>query len=326
MTSNATRVALVHAHDYDIDLGGLEQIHPFDVHKYSRIRERLLADGVVGEQDFVAPDELRDEEILLVHTPAFLDSLRDSKQVADYLEAPVLAMLPPNLLEQGILRAFRLASAGTILAARLAMEHGIALNLGGGFHHASPSRGDGFCIYADVPIAIRILQREQLARRSMIVDLDVHQGNGTILCCQRDAGVFTFSMHERDIYPLPKQKGSLDLALDPKTGDAEYLEMLARHLPGAIDAFQPELVFLIAGCDTLSGDPLAHLAMTTEGIARRDRYVLGLCRERTIPVTMLLGGGYSRDAWLVQYASVRQIVEHYGVAKAIASLRVRPAS
>jgi histone deacetylase 11 len=310
--TNPASVALVHASGYDIDLGGLEQIHPFDVHKYSRIRQQLVGDGVAAESDFCAADEVRSEEVLLVHTPAFVDSLREPKRIAEYLAFPVVGMLPSTVVEQGILGAFRRASGGTVLAARLALEHGIAINLGGGYHHATPSRGDGFCIYADVPIAIRLLQREGRLKRAMIVDLDVHQGNGSILCCRNDASVFTFSMHEKNIYPIPKEKGCLDIELEPNTADRAYLELLGHHLPEALDDFQPDLVFLIAGCDTLGGDPLAHLAMTREGIVQRDQYVVEQCLKRKIPVTVLLGGGYSPEAWRVQYASVRGILDTFG--------------
>ncbi len=311
MSANVTNVALIHSPTYDIDLGGLEQIHPFDVHKYSKIRRQLVSDGLVDDDDFIAPDELNSQQILLVHSREFLDSLQQSPRVAQYLESPVIGMLPAAVVEQGILRAFRQASGGTVLAARLALEHGIAINLGGGFHHAAPSHGEGFCIYADVPIALRVLEQEHRLTRSMIVDLDVHQGNGSILCCRDDAGVCTFSMHEGNIYPIPKQKGCVDIELEAGTDDETYLNLLAHHLPGALELFQPELVFLIAGCDTLAGDPLAHLAMTADGIVRRDAYVVQQCRQRNIPVAMLLGGGYSSQAWRVQYASVRRLVETF---------------
>lgn len=304
-------VALVHAPAYDIDLGGLEQIHPFDVHKYSKIRRQLVADGVTAETDFLLPEEVRTDEILLVHTPSFLESLADVKRVAQYLEFPMLGMLPAPLVDQGILRAFRHAAGGTILAARQALEHGLAINLGGGFHHASPTQGDGFCVFADVPIALRVLQREGRLGRAMIVDLDVHQGDGSILCCREDASVFTFSMHEADLYPIPKQKGSLDLELEPHTGDSRYLELLARHLPQVLRRFRPDLLLLIAGCDTLAGDPLAHLAMSPEGVARRDAFVIEEAQRQGIAVAMLLGGGYSPEAWRVQYASIRQILTRF---------------
>ena len=312
VTALDQNIALVHAPSYDIDLGGLEQIHPFDVHKYSKIRQQLVRDGVVAEAAFLVPEELRPDEILLVHTPDFLASLGDAQRVAGYLEFPVLGMLPPGIIDQGIIRAFRHSSGGTILAAREALRRSLAINLGGGYHHASPSHGDGFCVFADVPIALRVLQREGRLRRAMIVDLDVHQGDGSILCCREDASIFTFSMHEGNLYPIPKQKGSLDLELEAHTGDERYLELLARHLPVALDSFRPELLMLIAGCDTLAGDPLAHLAMSPEGIARRDAYVIDECRQRGIAVAMLLGGGYSPEAWQVQYRSIRQILSRYG--------------
>ncbi len=309
------KVALVHSPRYDINLGGMERAHPFDIHKYAKIRKQLVADGTVTDGDFFVPDVLSKEQILLVHTPEFVQSLKSSTTVAVYLEAPVTRFLPAAVLDRGLLSAFRHASGGTILACRLALEHGIAVNLGGGYHHAKPDKGEGFCIYADMPIAIRILKDEGLVRRVLIVDLDVHQGNGTIVCCQDDNSVFTFSMHQGNIYPIPKEAGDLDVELESGTGDAAYMKLLRQHLPGAIERAACDLVILQAGCDTLRGDPLASLSMTREGIAQRDSYVIDTCVARGIPVAMTLGGGYSQQAWSVQQASIREIVERYGLAR-----------
>ncbi len=308
-------MTLVYSKKYEINFGGLERAHPFDIHKYTKIAKQLIADEVVAVRDFHVPDELSREQILLVHTPAFLTSLKSSTTVAEYLEAPMVAVLPAGMIDRGMLRAFRHASGGTILAARLALKHGIAVNIGGGYHHAKPDRGEGFCVYADMPIAIRVLRKEKLVRRVLVVDLDVHQGNGTIGCCQGDPDVFTFSMHQRDIYPIPKEKGDLDIELRAGTDDETYLRLLREALPDVIKRSRPELVILQAGCDTLKGDPLAGLAMTQDGIVRRDAYVIDTCVARGIPVVMTLGGGYSRQAWKVQHASVRNIIETYDTAR-----------
>ena len=308
----ATVVALVYSKRFEINLAGLERSHPFDVHKYSRIAKQLVKDGLVSTGDFQVPDELSREEMLLVHTPEYLESLKSSLAVARYLEAPLAAVLPALLIDRSLLRAFRHASGGTILAGRLALRQGVAINIGGGYHHAKPEVGEGFCIYADIPIAIRLLQREKLIRRALVVDLDVHQGNGTAVCFRGDDSVFTFSMHQADIYPIPKEKSACDVELRPGTDDETYLGILRQVLPGVIDRSRPDLVILQAGCDTLAGDPLADLAMTREGIVRRDGYVIDTCVERGIPVLMTLGGGYSRQAWRVQHASIRRILETHG--------------
>ncbi len=306
-------VALVYSQHYDFELAGWERTHPFDLHKYARIHRQLVADGLARPSDFHEPHELSREEILLAHRPRYLETLQNPLAVAEYLEAPLLGFLPAEVVQQGLLRAFRYASAGTILAARLALEHGMGVNLGGGYHHAKPTRGEGFCVYNDLAIAIHVLRQAQLVRRVLVVDLDVHQGNGTIVCWRHSPDVFTFDMHEADVYPIPKEEGDLDIPLSAGTGDAEYLGLLERHLPGVLDGFRPEVVLFQAGCDPLRNDPLAHLALSESGILRRDACVVDWCVQRRVPVAVVLGGGYSAEAWKVQYASIARMIAQYGL-------------
>ena len=309
------RVAVVYSKKYEINMGGLEKTHAFDIHKYEKIRKQLVADGLIAERDCFVPKELSREEILLVHTPAFLDNLKHSAKVAEYIEAPVARLVPARMLDAGMLRAFRHASGGTILGARLALEHGIAVNIGGGYHHAKPDKGEGFCIYADMPIAIRLLQKEKRIARALVVDLDVHQGNGTAVCLQGEPSVFTFSVHQGNIYPIPKEKSDLDIELRAGMDDDAYMKVLRGALPGVIDRARPDLVFLQAGCDVLKGDPLADLAMTKDGIVARDAYVIDTCVKRKLPVVMVLGGGYSKEAWSVQHASIAGLLRTYGAIR-----------
>ena len=307
------RVAVVYSKHYQMSMGGLERMHSFDIRKYARIYLKLNTEGLVRPEDVFVPEAVTREQILLVHSEAFLASLKDSNTVARYLEAPMVAVVPAGLVDAGILNAFRYSTGGTVLAAQLALKYGIAINIGGGYHHAGPDAGEGFCVYADMPIAIRVLQKEGLVRRALVVDLDVHQGNGTAKCFAGDDSVFTFSMHEGDIYPVPKATSDLDVELAAGTGDKEYLALLKKHLPDVLERSRPDIVFLQAGCDTLKGDPLANLAMTKEGIVRRDAMVIDECVRRGIPVLMVLGGGYSRQAWEVQYESVRRTLEKHGL-------------
>ena len=308
------RVAVVYSRQYQIDLAGLERLHSFDIHKYAKIYRALLAGGALRAGDVFVPHPVTDEQVLRVHSRAFLESLGSSRAVGRYLEQPKIGKMPGRLADAAIVSAFRHATGGTVLAARLAMRHGVAINLAGGYHHAKPDAGEGFCIYNDIAVAIRDLQARRLARRALVVDLDVHQGNGTAVCFRGDESVFTFSMHEGDIYPVPKETSDLDVELPAGMGDEAYLRILAGHLPRLLERARPDVVILQAGCDTLAGDPLARLAMTPGGIVRRDAMVIDACVRRGVPVVMTLGGGYSAGAWRAQYASVvRTLVRHGGV-------------
>ena len=308
----AGRVAVVYSAEYQIDLAGLERLHPCDIHKYARIYRELVGAGLLTPDHVYVPKPVTEETILRVHTRGFLTSLKSSSTVAKYLEAGIVAVLSASVVDSGLLRPFRCASGGTLMAARQALQCGIAVNIGGGYHHAKPDRGEGFCIYADVPIAIRTLQAEGKIKTALVVDLDVHQGNGTAVCLANDKTTFTFSMHQRDIYPIPKEKSDLDVEVGAGTDDQAFLAALGKHLPIALGRSSPDIVFLVAGCDTLAGDPLASLAMTEGGVVKRDAMVVDACVERGVPVVMTLGGGYSEGAWHAQYASIRQIIERYG--------------
>lgn len=193
------------------------------------------------------------------------------------------------------------------------MNHGIGINLGGGFHHAKPEKGEGFCIFADIPIAIRSLHHAFGDLCNLIIDLDVHQGNGLAVCHESDDDVFIFSMHQGDIYPIPKEKCDLDIELSPDTKDEEYIHILNENLPVIFDRAKPDIVFYIAGCDTAAEDPLASLEMTARGINTRDMIVIDHCSSNGIPVVMTLGGGYSSHAWEIQYETIRRIIEKYGL-------------
>jgi len=306
------RLCVVYSGRYQINFGGLEKLHPFDIQKYVKIYQQLVREGLLAPADVFVPEEASRAQLLTVHTPAYLRDLRDSAKLARYVEFGALSFSPTALNDAAMLQPFRFATGGTILAARLALKHGMAINLGGGYHHAEPDRGGGFCIYADMPIAIRVLQSEGLIRRALIVDVDVHQGNGTAKCIADDPDVFTLDLHERDIYPMPKEKNDLDVPLPAGTTDAEYLKVLAKHLPSAFDTARPDIVFVQAGVDGLAGDPLAHFELTAEGIRQRDAMIFAEAHRRGVPVVMVLGGGYSPQAWRVQFESIRSLIATYG--------------
>ena len=202
-----------------------------------------------------------------------------------------------------------LCAGGTLRTAQAALRDGAAVHLGGGFHHAFPDHGEGFCLIHDVAIAIRMLQRERAIRRALVVDLDVHHGNGTAAIFSGDDTVFTFSMHQQNNYPAWKPPSDLDLGLPDATGDQDYLALLERHLPVILDRHGPDLVVYLAGADPYERDQLGGLALTIDGLRRRDAYVLGTARSRGLPVAVTLAGGYAaneRDTVEIHVNTVRE--------------------
>lgn len=308
------KVPIVYSPKYKINVFGMEKLHPFDIAKYDKIYAGLKKDGLVTDKNLVNPSEVTREQMLLVHSPKYIDSLKKTANVAGYLEAPPLKIIPDSMLDRMVVSRFRKASGGTIAAARLALKHPskMAFNLGGGYHHAKPDVGEGFCIIADVPIAIRVLQKEGLIKRALVIDTDIHQGNGTILCLKDDPSTYTFSIHEGGIYPMPKEKGDLDLELQAGVTDDLYLKVLAEHLDDLFKKSKPNIVFHVAGCDALAGDPLANGKMTHEGIAKRDQMIVAACKKHGVPYVMTMSGGYSKDAWSAQYKSIKAILEAEG--------------
>jgi len=302
---------IVYSPKYKISVFGLEKLHPFDIAKYDKIYAGLLKDGLVTKATVVDPPEVTRQEMRLIHTADYIEKLKNNKQVAGFLEAPQMKIIPKAMIDRMVVSRFRKASGGTIAAARLALKHPskMAFNLGGGYHHAKPAKGEGFCIIADVPIAIKVLQKEGLIRRALIIDTDIHQGNGTIACLPKDPTTYTFSMHERGIYPMPKEVGDQDVELRAGITDDEYIAELKKHLDGLFKKSKPNIVFHVAGCDALAGDPLANGKMTHAGIAKRDQLIVAACKRHNVPYVMTLSGGYSKDAWNAQYKSIKAILE-----------------
>ncbi|PYP98898.1 MAG: histone deacetylase [Gemmatimonadetes bacterium] len=268
---------------YEVDIGA----HVFPTRKYRLVRDRLLAEGTVQAADLREPAPASDEDVGLVHTVDYVRRIntgslsRDEQLVLEVPFSPALRV------------ATWLCAGGSTLAGRLALERGIAVHLGGGFHHAFPDHGEGFCLINDVAIAIRALQREGVVRRAVVVDLDVHHGNGTADIFRDDPDAFTFSMHQERNYPAHKPPSDLDIGLDDGAGDAEYLTLLERHLPDLLARHRPDLVFYLAGADPYRMDQLGGLSLTLEGLRRRDRMVFERAMAAGIPVAVCLAGGYA---------------------------------
>ncbi len=268
--------------DYRADVGD----HVLQVEKYRKTHARLREAGL-PEAAFLAPRAATEEELGLVHAPEYLADLLGGAHTA--------RTLPSELpISREIVRAGFLAAGGGILAAREAIGRGRALNLTGGFHHAFADRAEGFCYVNDLAVAVRVLQKEGAIARAAVIDCDLHQGNGTAAIFRRDEAVFTFSIHQENIYP-EKRRSDLDVGLSDLATDEEYLPRLERHLPGILDGHAPDLVLYQAGADPYAGDQLGTLQLSKEGLARRDEYVIGQCLSRGIPIAGSLGGGYALD-------------------------------
>lgn len=270
---------------YYADIG---ENHVFPIKKFELVRDKLLAEGTLRKSEIVEPEPAKIEDVLLVHTEDYVERLRNGT-----LTAKEIRRLGLPWSESLVRRSF-LATSGTINAAKHALENRVSSNLAGGTHHSFPDRGEGFCVLNDVAVAIRVLQKEKLAKRFLIVDCDVHQGNGTAFIFQDDAAVFTFSMHGAKNYPLFKENSTLDIELPDKTGDAEFLETLSEALP-RIFMHDPDIVFYLGGADPFEKDKLGRLNLTMEGLRRRDEMVLEFAKEREVPIVTTMSGGYALD-------------------------------
>jgi acetoin utilization deacetylase AcuC-like enzyme len=261
--------------------------HRFPMAKYELVAEQLLYEGTVGEENFFSPDLLEKETALLAHTEAYwnkLNTLSLSEREERAIGFPIG--------ERFVLRGRHIAQ-GTIQCALFALQHGVAMNVAGGTHHAYADHGEGYCCFNDQAIAAAYLLRQGLARQILIVDLDVHQGNGTAHIFRHEPRVFTFSMHGARNYPLRKERSDLDIDLPDGMEDGPYLALLRNTLPRLIDEVQPDFVFYQSGVDILETDRLGRLCISREGCRQRDRFVLKLCRQHQIPIAVSMGGGYS---------------------------------
>ena len=284
-SANPLPFKLVYHSGYDLNLGE----HVFPSQKFRLIRDRLLETGVAGPEDFVQPEPAPDDDILAVHQKEWAERLRNGT-LSFY---DILRLEIPY--SRQMVRAFWLAAGGTTLAARLALRDGVGYNTGGGFHHAFPDHGEGFCAIHDVAVAIRRLKRDGLIRRAMVVDCDVHQGNGTATIFAADESVFTLSIHQLNNYPAEKPPSDIDINLADETGDEEYIERLRRALMPALAEFGPDLVMYIAGADPYCQDQLGGLSLTLDGLRARDRLVFSCALMHKVPVAVTLAGGYAAD-------------------------------
>jgi acetoin utilization deacetylase AcuC-like enzyme len=279
--------------------------HRFPMGKFGRLMEYLLEQRVVTPAQVHVPEPAPPEWLTLAHAHAYVDAV-----LSQSLDAAAVRRIGLPVTAEVAMRA-RTASAGTVLTARLALAHGLACNTAGGSHHAFAAYGSGFCLFNDVAVAARVLLAEGLVERVLVVDLDVHQGDGTAAIFLDEPRVFTFSMHCRTNFPLRKQTSDLDLALDAGLEDEAYLALIADHLPGLLADVRPDLVFYNAGVDPHVDDQLGRLALSERGLSRRERLVLESCLHAGVPVAGVFGGGYGADH--------EQLGRHHAILPRVAS-------
>jgi len=275
---------LIYDHRYDLNLGA----HVFPSQKYRLVHDALLEQSIAATDDFLAPEPATDDDVLLVHGNEYVHKLKTgtlSNTEKMRLEIP---------WSREMVEACWLAAGGSILAGRRALADGCAANIGGGFHHAYPDHGEGFCAIHDVAVAIRRLQRDRVIETAMVIDTDVHHGNGTAAIFGGDPTVFTFSIHQENNYPYPKPPSNIDVDLPDGVEDHDYLELLAANVQRAFREFKPGIIFYIAGADPYREDQLGDLALSLDGLARRDAMVLDYARGHRVPVVITLAGGYAR--------------------------------
>jgi acetoin utilization deacetylase AcuC-like enzyme len=282
MTSSLT---VVWHPDYEVDIGP----HVFPTQKYRLARDRLLAEGTLAEANFRQPEPATDGDVALAHTTEYVQKIRTAT-LSPLEQLQLEVPFSPELRE-----AMWLCAGGSILTATLALEHGVALHLGGGYHHAFPDHGEGFCLINDVAIAIRRLLTNHMISRALVIDLDVHHGNGTAAIFADDGAVFTCSFHQQNNYPAWKPPSDLDQGLADGTCDQQYLSLLDDHLSRIVPEHRPDLAFYLAGADPYREDQLGGLGLTLEGLRRRDDKVLAHLREAEVPVAVALAGGYARQ-------------------------------
>lgn len=261
--------------------------HVFPLIKYDLIRKELIQSGSFATKDFYEPVPALDEEILLAHDRVYLDKLKNgqlSDKEIDLLEVPY---------SEELLLGARIGVRGTMMACDFALKDGLCVHIGGGFHHAFPDHGEGFCLLNDVAVAGRWLVQEKRGKKVLIIDCDLHQGNGTAHIFRDEPDVFTFSIHQENNYPLLKPESDCDIGLRDGTDDREYLNHLEQSIPDIIKKFSPDAILYLAGADPYEGDQLGGLKITEKGLRIRDEFVISLSRERRTPIAILLAGGYA---------------------------------
>ncbi len=307
------KIPIVFSPQYDISFLGLEKLHPFDTSKYGKVHRYLVEKLGIPREAFYAPKPVSEKELLSVHSKEYLSSLKDSRVVAGIAELGPLALLPNGFLQNRLLLPMKYASGGTILGAELALKHGWSINLSGGYHHAKAVSGGGFCFFADIPMAVYHLRKENPALSFLVVDLDAHQGNGYASIFKDDPLVHMFDVYNRLNYPADEEaKRYIDsnFPVEPGIRDAEYLALIERELSVTIRRVKPDLLIYVAGTDVFEGDPIGGMRISAAGIVKRDEMVFRAALENKAPILMVLAGGYSRKSAAIVGKSLENILKN----------------
>ena len=271
----------------------LPENHRFPMEKYELLHRQLIHEGTCEPEDFFSPTKIDNDSVTAIHQKVYVERLKGLK-----LNKAEIRKIGFPISQQLIDREFIIAG-GTLSGSLKALEYGIAFNIAGGTHHAFSSHGEAFCLLNDQAIAAQYLLEKKLAKKILIIDLDVHQGNGTAEIFQKEDRVFTFSMHGKKNYPFKKEQSDLDIALEDKTNDKVYIEILREALPKLLKSVKPDFIFYLSGVDVLESDRLGRLGISIKGCEARDQMVLKCCHDENIPVQCSMGGGYSKDIKLI---------------------------
>jgi acetoin utilization deacetylase AcuC-like enzyme len=293
---------VVYSPNYYVDIGS----HVFPMQKYGLTIELLLKNGIILKEDIIEPQPMTDGGLLLVHTGEYLNKLY--RGTLSHREQAILE-LPYS---SKVFKTFRCACSGTAMAAKLALKDGCGINVGGGFHHAYPDHGEGFCLLNDIAVGIRVLQHENMIKKALVLDCDLHQGNGTAFIFKGDPSCYTYSIHQENIYPLRKEKSNRDVNLRPGTSEGEYLEILEEDVLRIMNNVKPELIVYVAGADPYCDDQLGGLKLTMRGFTRRDEIVFEPAKKNKVPIVLVLAGGYAHkleDTVQIHYNAIKKAME-----------------
>ena len=310
-----THFPIIYTEDYNIGLMGMQKLHPFDSEKYRKVYKHLVKEAKVPKSNFYRVKPVKEDLLLEVHTAEYLESLKSSKVIAQVAELPPIGMVPNFLLQSNLLKPMKYAVSGTIKGAEMALQHKFAFNLSGGYHHAKSGNGEGFCYFADIPLAANQLWKEHPDLKILVIDLDAHQGNGVEAILRDDPRFFMMDVYNENIYPNDSAaKIFIDYhyPVSAYIEDQMYLDIVQMGLDEAMNTSKPDLIIYNAGTDIYEKDMLGLMKVSEEGIILRDQYVYERAKALGIPVVMVLSGGYSKESGKIIGRSIENILKVIG--------------